>query len=77
MWLTLQVPEFIDPVLDLYPRKLGLQIRAQYYREMTKSVTGRLLETDGMCKCQRWALDIFFIIRYRWFDNFLPVNQLR
>jgi hypothetical protein len=26
---------------------------------------------------QRWALDIFFIIRYRWFDNFLPVNRLR
>ncbi len=26
---------------------------------------------------QRWALDIFFIIRYRWFDNFFPVNRLR
>jgi hypothetical protein len=26
---------------------------------------------------QRWAPDIFFIIRYRWFDNFLPVNRLR
>jgi hypothetical protein len=26
-------------------------------------------------KYQRWALDIFFIIRYRWFDNFLPVNR--
>ncbi len=26
---------------------------------------------------QRWAPDIFFMVRYRWFDNFFPVIQLR
>ncbi len=24
----------------------------------------------------RWAPDIFFMVRYRWFDNFFPVIRL-
>jgi hypothetical protein len=28
-------------------------------------------------KLQRWVRDIFFMVRYRWFDNCFPAIRLR
>jgi hypothetical protein len=36
-----------------------------------------LTSNTYICIYQRWAPDIFFVVRNRWFDNFFPVNRLR
>ncbi len=40
-------------------------------RRQTDRHSGRLPDI------QRWAPDIFFMVRYRWFDNIFPVIRLR
>ncbi len=48
-----------------------------YCKYLRSTLTWAHLNGPFKSNLQRWAPDIFFMVRYRWFNNFFPVIRLR